>query len=441
MRPTDENVEAQALLSAEDEEGTRRQQAVQARASSSSSAAVTVSAITPLSASALALLMVAVVTSDSAYLVAQEKVRITMRFYPYAILIFQNVGLFLFFLVVESGGVLLRGGGRTNKQPLATKHATAVPCGVYCFIAMLAALVDLLQVMAENHVMLSVINLLSLATVLLAVAFSRTLLKTTYNAWHYAGVALVVVGASLGVMGARGEMGRSWHHGGALFLLMGLSLSAPRALSLCWMERVCKMTDLPLTELGLWVSAFRLVFCVLLAPAYSVLDVFSPSLEDLPTHLLEGLQCVLAPTEAPHAICAGTSALHVAALVCLAVLQGVLMLAGVKYASTLILLMFLSLGTLVGAAVLTLPEVMGHMLLPLDLRSWILSAIVVIAGLVIFFAANTKRTRDAIRGGNTVRMGHQPSLWPHARNSTPRWSLPGGKKPPRWGRSRSSSEV
>lgn len=278
------------------------------------------------------------------------------------------------------------------RSGLIPKAQTEVPKFSFFVMGGLDGVAGILQTFSATYLDGPLLILLGQAAIPVSMLISKYLLKAKYTGFQYVG-ALVVVGGIICVLSPTIS-----GQGSVLWACMMIASTVPMALSSVYKERALGETELDPVYLNGWIAAFQFAFCLAFAAPAAYASSPPVPIDQLPRNLYEGLLCYIgvnsqtcppgSPSDCQPDDCA-RAPVFVNTYLLFNQVYNLLIILIIKYGSSNLLYLALTLMVPLGNCAFTLDFVPGHK--PLQVTDIVGLAIICLGLLCYRFASNILR--------------------------------------------------
>eukprot|EP00605_Chrysophyceae_sp_TOSAG23-4_P001092 GSChrysophyteH1.ASY1.ANO1.1198.1 assembled CDS len=255
----------------------------------------------------------------------------------------------------------------------------------FFIMGFLDAIAGIMQVFAATYLPGPLLILLSQAAIPMSMAITRYLLKQKYTIFQYAGA--LVVGAGIVVVLAPTLSGS----GSVLWAFVMIISTIPMALSSVYKEIALGETELDPIFLNGWICVFQFLFSLVMCVPASLTSEPPVPVNELPENIYDGLKCfggvdtVTCPADADISDCSpddcSSSTWLVSVYLIFNQAYNLLIILIIKYGSSNLLFMALTIMVPLGNFAFTLPFVPQHA--PLHTTD-VIGLVVISGGLVCY---------------------------------------------------------
>jgi drug/metabolite transporter (DMT)-like permease len=253
---------------------------------------------------------------------------------------------------------------------------TQLPKTPFCVMGALDSLAGIMQVFAVTYLPGPLVILLTQAAIPINMVLCKLILKAEYNRFQYVGALIVAGGiATVLVPSITGGGDITW----AIVLILSC---VPMTLSSVYKEIALGETELDPMYLNGWIAVFQCSFAFLLCVPASLVSEPPVAIEDLPQNMLNGAKCFVGISsqtceagddECTADNCFPNAPLFVTIYLVFNQLYNLFILLLIKYGSSNLLWMALTLMVPLGNVAFTLPFVPEHQALePTDIIGLVL---------------------------------------------------------------------
>jgi len=266
---------------------------------------------------------------------------------------------------------------------LITREQRAIPLHKFAIMGFLDGTAGIMQVFATTKIPSgALVILLSQAAIPISMVISKILLKYKYEIQHYVGAATVFIGLGVVILPTflnpqpsdakiSTEMIVVW------CVVMILSC-VPMTLSSVYKEKSLGEQDIDVVYLNGWVAVFQVLISVAFAipAAYAIgLDI-----QDIPSNFVNGAKCYVGRNSVESDSC-GDSPLYVNIYLFFNVIYNILIIMILKYGSSNLLWLAMTIMVPLGFAVFAIPGMPRHASLQVES---ILGLVIIMSGLIIY---------------------------------------------------------
>ena len=325
----------------------------------------------------LAIVFVAMIFVGLGNKVFQKLMTIPMRNYP------NFLNLLTTFVYLPTSFAYIIPSIKSGRIP---KEQAEMPKKPFFVMGFLDAIAGIMQVFAATYLPGPLLILLSQAAIPMSMLITRYLLKAKYNIFQYFGA--LVVGAGIVVVLAPTLSGS----GSVLWAFVMIFSTIPMSLSSVYKEIALGETELDPIFLNGWICVFQFLFSLVMCIPASLATEPPVPIPDLPSNIYDGLQCyggidsVTCDANADISDCSPDDCYMQAPLLVSIYLifnqaYNLLIILIIKYGSSNLLFMALTIMVPLGNFAFTLPFVPGNA--PLHTTD-VIGLIVISGGLVCY---------------------------------------------------------
>ena len=266
------------------------------------------------------------------------------------------------------------------------KEQAEMPKKPFFIMGALDAIAGIMQVFSATYLPGPLLILLSQAAIPVSMVISKYLLKREYTPFQYIGALIVAAGiATVLAPNISGSGSLGWS-------IAMIFSTVPMALSTVYKEIAVGDTELDPIFLNGWVAVFQFLFSLLFMIPAAYTSSPPVPLKELPTNLWEGLKCfggvnsiTCSPDQTPDECtpdnCYESGPLYTSIYLVFNQVYNLLIILIIKYGSSNLLFMALTVMVPLGNFAFTLPFVPGHA--PLHATD-IIGLVIICSGLVCY---------------------------------------------------------
>lgn len=243
------------------------------------------------------------------------------------------------------------------------KEQTELPKKPFVVMGALDSLAGIMQVFAVTYLPGPLVILLTQAAIPINMILCKLILKAEYNKFQYTGALIVAAGiATVLVPSMTGAGDVTW----AIILILSC---VPMTLSSVYKEIALGETELDPMYLNGWIAVFQLIFSLFLCVPASLTSDPPVAIKDLPQNLYDGMKCYVGISSkvcdagddnCKHDKCFPYAPIFVTIYLIFNQLYNLLILLLIKYGSSNLLWLALTLMVPLGNVAFTLPFVPEH---------------------------------------------------------------------------------
>jgi len=268
---------------------------------------------------------------------------------------------------------------------MISKEQRQIPLYKFAIMGTLDCLASMLQSFAVNYIPSgALIILLSQSAIPISMIISKFMLKIKYELQHFIGAGIVFAGIAVVLVPQflepeSNDDTNTQSKGTVIFWCFMMILSCvPMTLSSVYKEKALGEQDIDVVYLNGWVAVFQFMVAVLLFWPSAIASQLS--LSELPNNLLDGWKCYTGHSSLPDDTC-GDAPIYVNIYLAFNVAYNILIIMILKYGSSNILWLAMTLMVPLGFIAFSLP----FMPFPVPIQVWsIVGLVVILTGLIVY---------------------------------------------------------
>ena len=340
----------------------------------------------------LAIVFVAMVFVGLGNKIFQKLMTIPMRNYP------NFLNLLTTFIYLPTSFAYISPSIKSGRIP---REQADMPKKPFFVMGFLDAIAGIMQVFAATYLPGPLLILLSQAAIPMSMLISRYLLKQKYNIFQYGGAIVVMIGIVV-VLGNPGD-----GTGGDNVLLWAFVMifsTVPMALSSVYKEIALGETELDPIFLNGWICVFQFLFSLIMCVPASLTSEPPVQIADLPQNIMDGLSCyggknsVTCPAGSDDSCvpddCYYSAPILVTVYLIFNQAYNLLIILIIKYGSSNLLFMALTIMVPLGNFAFTLPFVPGNA----PLKATDVIGLIVICGGLVCYRFGTQLVKTYLNG-------------------------------------------
>jgi len=266
---------------------------------------------------------------------------------------------------------------------IITKEQRAIPWYKFGVMGFLDGIAGIMQTFAVNYIPSGgLIILLTQSAIPISMVISKFLLRVKYNLQHYLGAAIVIVGLVVVLVPQFLHPQPNAHHEStakiAVWCGVMILSCVPMTLSSLYKEKALGELEIDVVYLNGWVAVYQFLTNIpMVIPSALAIGL---SIHDIPSNFIDGAKCYIGISTLSSDAC-GDAPLFVNLYVAFNVLYNIFIIMILKYGSSNLLWLAMTLMVPLGNCAFALKFVPGHM--PMTFYD-IIGLVVIMVGLIIY---------------------------------------------------------